>query len=84
MPQPSMLGIGTPNGQADLSPIYRPGNMCDFNGTSTCTPNITDTNGNLVQNGQVFIPGTIKYNSFGEVLTGTPISRKYHPGFAIQ
>jgi hypothetical protein len=71
MPLPSMLGIGTPNGQADLSPVYRSGNMCDFNGTSTCTP-ITDTNGNPVQNGQVFVPGTIKYNSVGEVLTGTP------------
>jgi hypothetical protein len=55
MPQPSMLGIGTPNGEADLAPVYRPGNMCDFNGTSTCTP-IHDTNGNLVQNGQVFMP----------------------------
>ena len=28
-----MLGIGTANGQADLSPVYRTGNMCDFNGT---------------------------------------------------
>ncbi|HTZ56578.1 MAG TPA: carboxypeptidase regulatory-like domain-containing protein [Acidobacteriaceae bacterium] len=71
MPQPSMLGIGTPNGQADLSPTYRPGNMCDFNGTSVCTP-IRDTSGNLVQNGQVFVPGTVKYDSVGEVLTGTP------------
>jgi hypothetical protein len=71
MPQPSMLGIGTPNGQADLSPVYRPGNMCDFNGGQTCNP-IHDTNGNLVQNGQVFLPGTVKYDSVGEVLTGTP------------
>jgi hypothetical protein len=71
MPQPSMLGIGTPNGQADLSPVYRPGNMCDFNGGATCNP-IHDTNGNLVQNGQVFLPGTVKYDSVGEVLTGTP------------
>ena len=70
MPQPSMLGIGTPNGQADLSPVYRSGNMCDFNGTANCTP-IRDTNGNLVQNGQVFVPGTIKYNSVGEVQSGT-------------
>lgn len=70
MPQPSMLGIGTPNGEAELSPLYREGNMCDFNGTATCTP-IRDTSGNLVQNGQVFMPGTIKYNSFGEVQTGT-------------
>jgi len=70
MPQPSMLGIGTPNGEAELSPVYRSGNMCDFNGTKTCTP-IHDTSGNLVQNGQVFVPGTIKYNSYGETLTGT-------------
>ena len=72
MPLPSMLGIGTPNGEADLSPTYRTGNECDFNGTqNTCTP-IHDTNGNLVQNGQVFVPGTIQYNAQGEVLTGTP------------
>src|SRR3984957_12763529 len=78
MPQPSMLGIGTPNGQADLSPVYRPGNMCDFNGTTTCTP-IRDTNGNLVQNGQVFVPGTVKYDSVGEVLTGTPYAGNIIP-----
>src|SRR3984885_9820842 len=71
MPQPSMLGIGTPNGQADLSPVYRSGNMCDYNGGPTCNP-IHDTNGNLVRNGQAFVPGTIKYDSVGEVLTGTP------------
>lgn len=70
MPQPSMLGIGTPNGEANLSPAYRSGNMCDFNGTTNCTP-IHDTGGNLVQNGQVFMPGTVKYNSFGEIQTGT-------------
>jgi hypothetical protein len=78
MPQPSMLGIGTPNGQADLSPAYRPGNMCDFNGTQTCTP-IRDTNGNLVQNGQVFQPGTVKYNTVGEILTGTPYAGNIIP-----
>lgn len=79
MPQPSMLGIGTPNGEANLAPLYRPGNMCDFNGTtSTCTP-IHDTNGNLVQNGQVFVPGSIKYNSYGEILTGTPYSGNVIP-----
>lgn len=70
MPQPSMLGIGTPNGEAELSPLYRTGNMCDFNGGATCVP-IHDTSGNLVQNGQVFVPGTIKYDSIGEVQTGT-------------
>jgi hypothetical protein len=78
MPLPSMLGIGTPNGQADLSPVYRTGNMCDFNGGATCTP-IHDTNGNLVQNGQVFMPGTVKYNSVGEVQTGTPFTGNIIP-----
>jgi hypothetical protein len=78
MPQPSMLGIGTPNGEADLSPVYRSGNMCDFNGTTTCTP-IHDTNGNLVQNGQVFMPGTVVYNSVGEVQTGTPFTGNIIP-----
>ncbi len=71
VPQPSMLGIGTPNGEADLSHVYRPGDICDFNGTATCTP-IRDTNGNPVQNGQVFVPGTVTYNSVGEIQTGTP------------
>ena len=71
MPQPSMLGIGTPNGEADLSPVYRTGNMCDYNGGATCVP-IHDTNGNLVRNGQVFVPGTVTYNSVGEVASGTP------------
>ncbi len=78
MPQPSMLGIGTPNGEANLSPVYRPGNMCDFNGGTTCIP-IHDTNGNLVQNGQVFVPGTVKYDSVGEVLTGTPYAGNIIP-----
>ncbi|MGC2399647.1 MAG: carboxypeptidase regulatory-like domain-containing protein [Acidobacteriaceae bacterium] len=78
MPQPSMLGIGTPNGEANLAPVYRPGNMCDFNGTSTCTP-IRDTSGNLVQNGQIFMPGTVKYDSVGEVLTGTPYAGNIIP-----
>ncbi len=78
MPNPVMLGIGTPNGQADLSPVYRAGNMCDFNGTSTCTP-IVDTNGNSVRNGQVFVPGTVQYNPQGEVKTGTPYAGNIIP-----
>jgi hypothetical protein len=78
MPQPSMLGIGTPNGQADLSPVYRAGNMCDYNGGATCNP-IHDTSGNLVRNGQAFIPGTVKYDSVGEVLTGTPYAGNIIP-----
>ncbi len=30
MPLPSMLGIGTPNGEANLAPVYRPGNHVRF------------------------------------------------------
>jgi Carboxypeptidase regulatory-like domain/TonB-dependent Receptor Plug Domain len=78
MPNPAMLGIGTSNGQADLSPVYRAGNMCDFNGGSTCVP-IRDTNGNLVQNGQVFLPGTVQYDNAGEVKTGTPYPNNQIP-----
>ncbi|HEV2274863.1 MAG TPA: carboxypeptidase regulatory-like domain-containing protein [Acidobacteriaceae bacterium] len=78
MPNPIMLGIGTPNGQADLSPLYRAGNMCDFNGTSTCTP-IHDSTGALVKNGQVFQPGTVKYDSVGEISSGTVYANNIVP-----
>nr|WP_252263847.1 carboxypeptidase regulatory-like domain-containing protein [Paracidobacterium acidisoli] len=71
MPNPVMLGINTPNGQADFSPLYRTGNECVTEGTGTCQAYITDTNGNTVRNGSVFVPGTIQYNSYGEVQTGT-------------
>ncbi|WP_446742052.1 carboxypeptidase regulatory-like domain-containing protein [Silvibacterium acidisoli] len=78
MPQPSMLGINTPNGEAELAPLYRAGNMCTFSGTTTCTP-IHDTAGNTVQNGQVFMPGTVTYNSFGEIQSGTPYANNVIP-----
>lgn len=71
MPNPVMLGIGTTSGAADLSPLYRSGNMCITNGTSTCQQQVFDTSGNPVRNGQVFVPGTMKYAPDGEVLTGT-------------
>jgi len=70
MPNPAILGIGTPNGQADLSSTYRAGFEQTFSGTNTGT-NIVDTSGNPVRNGSVFVPGTIKYNKYGEVQTGT-------------
>jgi hypothetical protein len=70
MPNPAILGIGTPGGVADMSSLYRADVEKTFSGTTVGTP-ITDTNGNQVRNGSVFIPGTIKYNSFGEVQTGT-------------
>jgi hypothetical protein len=71
MPNPAILGIGTPGGNADMSSLYRANDECVTNGTGTCQKNIVDTAGNPVQNGSVFVPGTIKYNQFGEVLTGT-------------
>ncbi len=70
MPNPAILGIGTPGGNADLSSLYRAKNEQTFSGTNTGT-DIVDTNGNPVRNGSVFVPGTIKYNKFGEVQTGT-------------
>jgi hypothetical protein len=82
MPNPAILGINAANGSAlgyaDLSTVYRSGNECANNGTATCTP-ITDTNGSLVQNGQVFMPGTIRYNAQGEVITGTPFANNRIP-----
>lgn len=78
MPLPSMLGINTPNGEAELAPLYRSGNMCTYSGTQTCT-DIHDTAGNTVQNGQVFMPGTVTYNSFGEIQSGTPYANNVIP-----
>jgi len=79
MPNPVMLGIGTPNGEADFSPLYRSGNMCLTNGTSSCQQPIFDTNGNPIRNGQVFMPGTVKYAPDGEILTGTPYPNNQIP-----
>ncbi len=82
MPNPRILGINPANGSAlgfaDLSTLYRAGNECANNGTANCTP-ITDTNGNLVRNGQAFIPGSVKYNAQGEVITGTPFVNNQIP-----
>ena len=82
MPNPAILGINASNGQAlghaDLSTLYRSGNECANNGTTTCTP-IRDTGGNLVRNGQAFVPGTVQYNSQGEVITGTPFANNQIP-----
>jgi len=81
VPVPQLLGLdstGAKMDHADLSTMYRPGNMCDYNGTQTCTP-IQDTNGNPVRNGQAFVPGTVQYNSYGEVLTGTPYAGNIIP-----
>ena len=75
MPNPAILGINASSGQslgyADMSTVYRSGNECAFGGTATCSQ-IADTNGNPVRNGQVFVPGSVRYNAQGEVITGTP------------
>ena len=82
MPNPAILGINAANGQAlgyaDMTTLYRSGNECAFGGTATCSP-ITDTNGNAVRNGQVFVPGTVRYNAQGEVITGTPFANNRVP-----
>ena len=43
------------------------------------TKPVVDTSGNPVQNGQVFIPGTVQYNSIGNVQTGTPFPNNRIP-----
>ena len=70
MPNPALLGIGTPGGEGDMSSLYRGGNRQTFSG-GTVGKDIVDTSGNPVRNGSVFVPGTVRYNSFGEVQTGT-------------
>ena len=82
MPNPALLGIGTPGGEADMTSLYRTGNEQTFSGTSVGTP-IHDTSGNLVQNGSVFVPGTIRYNTFGEVQTGTVYPGNIIPASAL-
>ena len=80
VPQPSMLGLDSSghSGQpADLSPMYRPGSICDYSGTSICTPVVFPKGGapgtGYLQNGQAFEPGTVTYNAEGEINGGTPI-----------
>jgi Carboxypeptidase regulatory-like domain len=87
MPVPQMLGLdssGNKLTQADLSPMYRPGAMCDTNGTSTCTPIIIPgyqdhSSQHLpageVANGQAFQPGTVTYDATGEVSGITPAAQ---------
>lgn len=79
MPDPGMLGLDTSGNkltQADLSPMYRTGAVCDTHGTSTCTPIVISgyqdqspqhLPAGEVANGQAFQPGTIAYDSTGEV-----------------
>ncbi len=84
MPVPEMLGLDTSGNKltsANLSPMYRSGAICDTNGTSTCTPIIIPgyqdhspqhLPAGEVANGQAFQPGTITYDSIGEVSGITP------------
>ncbi len=86
---------GSALGYADLSPMYRQGPICTYynNGpyTGTCTPIIVpgyasspQTNSAMlpageVQNGQAFVPGTITYDSAGEITGGTPLKDNVIP-----
>lgn len=85
---------GAPLGYADLAPMYRTGPMCTFyNGgpAGTCTPiNVPGYQSNPqsnapalppgeVQNGQAFVPGTVTYDSAGEIIGGTPITNNIIP-----
>src|ERR1035437_8955080 len=57
--------------------MYRPGNICEYSGTSICTPVVFPKGGTpgtgYLQNGQEFEPGTVTYNAEGEINGGTPI-----------
>ncbi len=80
---------------ANLQPMYRSGAMCTYynNGpyTGNCTPIVVpgyqsdpQTNAPVlpagqVQNGQAFMPGTVTYDSAGEVTGGTPIKDNIIP-----
>jgi hypothetical protein len=62
LPNPAVL-------TGDLSSQYTGGFICDHldpNSPNTCTPT-------QYLNGQVFVPGSIKYDAKGEIQTGTPI-----------
>jgi hypothetical protein len=90
VPQPSMLGLdssGNPGQPADLSPMYRPGNICDYSGTSVCTPVVFPSGGapgtGYLQNGQAFEPGTVTYNAEGEINGGIPIPGNIIPASQI-
>lgn len=71
----------------DFSSQYTGGNMCVNTGTDAATgitinhtADCGATQGNNgFLNGQIFQPGTIKYNSAGQVLTGTPFANNRVP-----
>ncbi len=85
---------GNQVGFANLAPIYRTGAMCTYyNGgpAGVCTPIAvpgyqSDPQSNApalpageVQNGQAFVPGTVTYDSAGEITGGTPIKDNIIP-----
>ena len=87
MPAPQMLGLDSTGSQsldyADLSPMYRSGNMCTYSGSSVCTP-IQDVHGNAITNGSAFVPGTVTYNSYGEIQSGEVYAENHIPISAIK
>jgi hypothetical protein len=71
MPNPAMLGIGTPNGQADFTSALKSSDMCanGFPAGGTC-PAGQGPIGFKV--GQLFVPGSITYNNQQQITGGTP------------
>ena len=71
MPNPALLGIGTPNGAADFSSLLKTDDMCadSLPAGGTC-PSGQGPIGYKV--GTVFEPGTITYNSAQQITGGTP------------
>ncbi len=65
MPNPATLAIGTPNGQADFSSLFKGTNI------PTVTPVSCPAHPSL-DIGTIFQPGTIQYNSSQEITCGTP------------
>ena len=58
----------------DFTSLYSGGQMCIHNAPGGPTPDCMNGLGdNGFLNGQVFVPGSIAYNSFGEITNGTPI-----------
>ncbi|HMK24299.1 MAG TPA: carboxypeptidase regulatory-like domain-containing protein, partial [Terriglobales bacterium] len=72
LPNPSVL-------TGDLTAMYTGGNQCVHDAPGGATPDCPqDTSGHPIGdngflNGQAFVPGSLTYNSFGEILNGTVI-----------
>src|SRR5262249_22936184 len=78
MPNPSFLGIGTPNGDADFSALVTP--TANFTPTPLPFVNSTTCPANPVAyQGTVFMPGTVRYDPQNNVICGTPFTGNVVP-----